>query len=210
MAHDLRDSRDPQLPAHRPSRRNEIVAAAVRQFARQGFTDASMAGVAEEAGVAVTAVYYHFSGKEELYSAAVTRVVEAISGVVAAARGDTPPEGPRALDVVIDAVWSWIDDHPDEAALLYTQLPGATPQVTKLRQQFEEQHVQQAFVYFAGGRRGRPTAARRSVETLMAHTLVDLLISVHTMRLSDGPLSASRSEHLRAAVHRLAGRLVSA
>jgi AcrR family transcriptional regulator len=63
-------------PAHRPSRRNTIVDAAVRQFARKGFVEASMADVAEEAGVAVTAVYYHFAGKEELYSAAVSRVGE--------------------------------------------------------------------------------------------------------------------------------------
>ena len=70
------------LPAHRPSRRNDIIDAAIRQFARKGFVDASISDVAEEADVVVTAVYYHFSGKEELFSAAVNRVFESISDVV--------------------------------------------------------------------------------------------------------------------------------
>ena len=58
---------DPQTqPAHRPSRRNDILDAATRLFARKGFVDASIADVAEEADVAVTAVYYHFASKDDL------------------------------------------------------------------------------------------------------------------------------------------------
>jgi hypothetical protein len=40
--------------------------------------------------------------------------------------------------------------------------------------------------------------------------LIDLLISVHTMRLADGPLSGEPSSKLRKAVHELAARLVNA
>jgi len=198
------------LPAHRPSRRNDIIDAAILQFARKGFVDAVISDVADEADVVVTAVYYHFSGKEELFSAAVNRVFQSISEVVAAARGDDEPGDRASLDAVIDAVWNWIDDHPEEATLLYLQLPGATRQITTLRQDFEEQHVQRAFGYFGGEGRVRPSAARRAVETITARTLVDLLISVHTMRLVDGPLSGEPSNKLRAAVHELAARLVSA
>ena len=206
---DVEDDAAPQ-PAHRPSRRNDIIDAAIRQFARKGFVDASISDVAEEADVVVTAVYYHFSGKEELFSAAVNRVFQSISGEVAAARGDDQPGDAASLDAVIDAVWNWIDDHPEEATLLYLQLPGATRQITTLRQEFEEQHVQRAFGYLGGEGRGRPSAARRAVETLTVRTLVDLLISVHTMRLVDGPLSGEPQAKLRAAVHDLAKRLVSA
>ena len=72
-------------PAHRPSRRNDIIDAAIRLFARKGFVDAAISDVADEADVVVTAVYYHFAGKEELFSAAVHRVFESISAVVRAA-----------------------------------------------------------------------------------------------------------------------------
>lgn len=208
MADDV-DALEP-LPAHRPSRRSDIIDAAIRQFARKGFVDAAISDVAEEADVVVTAVYYHFSGKEELFSAAVNRVFKSISDVVTAARGDAESGSAASLDAAIDAVWNWIDDHPEEATLLYLQLPGATRQITTLRQEFEEQHVQRAFGYLGGEGRGRPSAARRGLETLTARTLVDLLISVHTMRLADGPLSGEPGNKLRRAVHDLAARLVNA
>ncbi len=197
-------------PAHRPSRRGEIIDAAIRQFARKGFVDASISDVAEEANVVATAVYYHFSGKEELFTTAVNQVFQSITDVVAATRAEEAAVDASSLDRVIDAVWDWIDTHPDEATLLYLQLPGATPRIAVLRQEFEEVHADRAFGYLAGSQAGRPAAARRAAEKLTARTLVDLLISVHTMRLVDGPLSAEPDAQLRAAVHRLAARLVGA
>lgn len=197
-------------PAHRPSRRNDIVDAAVRLFARKGFVDAAISDVAEEADVVVTAVYYHFSGKEDLYSTAIQRAFDSISEVVTAARPDGQAGDPDSLIRVIDAVWDWIDTHPDEATLLYLQLPGSTLQIARIRQEFEEQHAQRAFGYFPSAGSKRPSAAKSASQTLAARTLVDLLISVHTMRLLDGPLSPHDSEQLRASVHRLAERLVSA
>jgi len=210
MMFPMADDRRAPLPAHRPSRRSDIVDAAIRLFARKGFVDASIADVADEADVVVTAVYYHFSGKEELFGAAVDRVFTSITEVVATARGDDQPADSKSLDTVIDAVWNWIDNHPDEATLFYLQLPGATRQIVTLRHDFEEIHVQRAFGYLPANGRARPSAARRAVETLTARTLVDLLISVQTMRLADGPLSAEPSERLRKAVHTVAKRLVDA
>ncbi|HTN80864.1 MAG TPA: TetR/AcrR family transcriptional regulator [Acidimicrobiales bacterium] len=197
-------------PAHRPSRRNDIIDAAIALFARKGLTDASINDVAEEANVVATAVYYHFSGKEELYSAAVHKVFDSISEVVSTVRADGVPGDEPTLDAVIDAVWDWIDTHPDEATLLYLQLPGATRQIATLRQEFEELHVQRAFGYLRTGEsRNRTTAARRGVEQLCARTLVDMLIAIHTMRLADGPLSNEPSAKLRTALREISHRIVA-
>ena len=99
----------PHKPAaHRPSRRNVIVAAAVTVFARQGFSDTSIQEVATEAGVAPTAVYYHFSGKEELFEAALRSVLDTIPEAVAEARADDQPGDPELLGHVISAVWTWL------------------------------------------------------------------------------------------------------
>ncbi len=87
-----RVSRVTAQPAHRPSRRGDIVDAAIRLFARKGFVDAAISDVAEEADVVVTAVYYHFSGKEELFTAAVHKVFDSISDVVSSVRSDDRPE----------------------------------------------------------------------------------------------------------------------
>jgi len=203
--------RSTNQPAHRPSRRNTIVDAAIRLFARQGFVDTAISDVAEEAKVVVTAVYYHFSGKEDLFNAAVNRVFESINDVVEKARADDVPGREASLDAVIDAVWEWIDTHPDEATLIYFQLPGATSQITTLRQEFDDLHVRRAFGYLGDGQttRRRPTAARQAAATVAARTLVDMLIAVHTMRLADGPLSGESSQALRKAVHVLSHRIVT-
>jgi AcrR family transcriptional regulator len=52
--------------ARRVARRTEIVAAARRCFARDGFHQTSMANIAAEAGLSVGAAYRHFAGKEDL------------------------------------------------------------------------------------------------------------------------------------------------
>lgn len=196
-------------PAHRPSRRTHIVDAAIRLFAERGFADTAISDVADEADVVATAIYYHFSGKEELYSAAVSRVFESISTVVSAARNNEEPHDTENLGAVIDAVWTWTDEHPAEASLFYVQLPGATRQRATLRQEFEEQHVQRAVGYINDTEsRRRVPAARRAVESLRARTLVDLLISVHTARLAEGPLSGHSHANLRRATHELSLRLV--
>jgi AcrR family transcriptional regulator len=199
------------IPAHRPSRRIEIIDAAIRLFARKGFVDASISDVADEAGVVVTTVYYHFTGKEELFSAAINRVFESINDVVAAVRADDTPGDEATLDAIIDAVWDWTDSHPDEATLIHLQLPGTTRQITTLRQDFDDLHVRRAFVYLGtdGSPRQRTSASRRAANALAVRTLVDMLIAVHPMRLADGPLSQDSNKALRDAVHLVSHRIVA-
>jgi AcrR family transcriptional regulator len=49
--------------------RAELVAAAARVFARRGFHGASIQEIAREAGYSTGAIYWHFSGKDDLYLA---------------------------------------------------------------------------------------------------------------------------------------------
>jgi AcrR family transcriptional regulator len=198
----------PAPPAHRRSRRDDIVDAAIRLFARKGFVDASIGDVAEEADVVVTAIYYHFSGKEDLFSAAVNKVFEQISAVVSNARPPGSQADAAGLDRVVDAVWEWVDTHPDEATLVHLQLPGATPQIATLRHDFEERHMQRALGYLGADASDATPAQRRAVEMLTVRTLVDLLMAVHTMRLAHGPLSGEESTRLLATVRALTHRLV--
>jgi AcrR family transcriptional regulator len=136
-----------KLPAHRPSRRDKIVEAAVVTFAGRGFVDTSIADVAEAAGVAPAAVYYHFAGKEDLYGTAVGLVLDDIDRVVAAVRADDAPAGQDTLAQVIDAVWDWVDEHPERAQLVYLHTPAATRQAADRRQDFDDLHVRRAFSY---------------------------------------------------------------
>jgi AcrR family transcriptional regulator len=199
---------------HRRSRRDTIVDAAVVVFARNGFADTSLGDVATEADMATNAIYYHFTGKEELYTTAMQRVYAMISDEVRSVRADDAPSDQATLDAVIDVVWHWVDAHPVEAALVHRQLPGATPEITAMRQEFEGFHRERAFGYLplrGTSRSGtaRSTPAQRWTDSLAVRTLIDLLISVHSMRQADGPLGDDASDDLLVAVRRVSHRLLA-
>lgn len=201
-------------PPHRPSRRDEIVAAAVKVFAEKGYADAAIGDIAEVADVAVTAVYYHFSGKDDLFAAAVKDALDTMSEVVVSARPSS--EASRAvgaatagLRAAIDAVWEWVDQHPEKATLVHVQLPGATPQLSTIRQEFLDRHEVRAADYLSDADDdARSQAVRTAAGILMNRTLIDALMAVHAMRLGDGPLSHLPPAALRTEVHQLAGRML--
>jgi AcrR family transcriptional regulator len=92
-----------------PERREQILVAATRAFARGGFAATSLDDVATEAGITRVLVYRHFDSKATLYRAVLDRVCtrlvaacgdhgftdDAIDGLVAVASEE--PEGFRLL-----------------------------------------------------------------------------------------------------------------
>jgi AcrR family transcriptional regulator len=72
-------------------------------FARQGFVDATVEDIANAAGVAPTAVYYHFGGKEQLFNQSLSWAMDKWSDALIAARPDFG--GIDALRYVIPAGW---------------------------------------------------------------------------------------------------------
>lgn len=200
-------------PAHRPSRRNDIVEASIRVFARYGYADASIQDIAVEAGVAPTAVYYHFAGKEDLFDVALRRIMETVTAVVRATRADDEPGDVDALGHVIEAVWDWLDAHPDENQLLHHHLPGVTSQARVLQQEFEAIHVARGFAYLAkpppATRNRRSAIAEHATASLAVRTLNSLVILVHPLRSEEGPIARHRPRDVRAALVEVAQRIVS-
>ncbi|MDQ6525026.1 TetR/AcrR family transcriptional regulator [Nocardioides sp. LHD-245] len=70
-------------------RKQQIVAAAARQFERAGFHDVAVADIAAEVGVSASAIYRHFSGKSGLLAAAAEQEVAFLERAYGAA-GDLP------------------------------------------------------------------------------------------------------------------------
>src|SRR3954454_14398000 len=104
-------------PAHRPSRRQHIISAAVRVFGRTGFAETSVQDIADEAQVVPTAVYYHFAGKEELLELAMRRVFDQLNTGVETAVLHPEPGSAEGLVRFIDAGSPWVAKNPDEARL---------------------------------------------------------------------------------------------
>ncbi|MDC2950777.1 MULTISPECIES: TetR/AcrR family transcriptional regulator [Streptomyces] len=79
------------------ARRRQIVNAAARCFARNGFQATSMQDVLKEADLSAGAVYRYFTGKEELISAIVAEVIDEIRDAFQQAAAQRPLPSPEIL-----------------------------------------------------------------------------------------------------------------
>ncbi|WP_055711481.1 TetR/AcrR family transcriptional regulator [Streptomyces torulosus] len=79
------------------ARRRQILNAAARCFARNGFHATSMQDVLKEADLSAGAVYRYFSGKEELIAAIVAEVISEIRGAFQQAAAQRPLPSPEIL-----------------------------------------------------------------------------------------------------------------
>jgi len=75
----------------RDARRRQILDAARRRFARNGFHATSMHDIFTEAGLSAGAVYSHFSGKDEIVAAIADEVIDAVTEALAPATAGDPP-----------------------------------------------------------------------------------------------------------------------
>ena len=66
----------------RAERRDQILAAATRAFARAGFAATSLDDIASEAGISRVILYRHFESKTDLYRAVLDRVGGRLSATV--------------------------------------------------------------------------------------------------------------------------------
>jgi AcrR family transcriptional regulator len=68
-------------------RRGEIIAAALKVFAKKGFSEARAEDVAAQAGIAKGTLYLYFDSKEAIYEAALKHAMTALGATVAARVG---------------------------------------------------------------------------------------------------------------------------
>jgi AcrR family transcriptional regulator len=72
--------------------RDELLAAALRVFARKGYRDAGVDDIAAEAGYSKGALYWYFAGKDELLVALLDERVDAPMREMVALLASAPPE----------------------------------------------------------------------------------------------------------------------
>ncbi|KEI44892.1 TetR/AcrR family transcriptional regulator [Saccharopolyspora rectivirgula] len=102
-------------------RSRQLLSAAARLMARDGFHSVSMQALAEEAEVSVGLIYRYFGNKEELLLAVIVDVLDAFAKQVpaaVAAAGDDPVE---QLAAAFRAYCEVIDDYRHAAVLTYRE-----------------------------------------------------------------------------------------
>lgn len=78
--------------------REELLTAALQVFARRGYRDARVDEIAEEAGYSKGALYWHFSGKEELLTALLEERIDAPVRDRVALLASAPPERDMSVE----------------------------------------------------------------------------------------------------------------
>lgn len=202
---------DSPKPAHRPSRRPELIQAAVTVFGRRGYSESSVEDVAEEAGVVPTAIYYHFGTKEELLHQALKVAMDQFSQAIVEARTAGEPADADALRRVIRTGWTWWVAHPHESQLIGRYSHSTTGQALELRAAWEERHRGRAYDYLPGtsSRAGRAAREQHAVDTLRISALLDIILAAEAAALPGGVLADSASDALADELAEICVRLLA-
>lgn len=94
---------------HLTARRQQIVRAALRCFAREGFHATSMRDVIRESRLSAGAVYSYFPSKEELIAAAVEPVLAQVTGALDDVLAASDPIEPASIvGLLLERIWSGV------------------------------------------------------------------------------------------------------
>lgn len=191
--------------AHRPSRRQDVIDAAIEVFSEQGIA-ASMANIAAATGMSQASLYYHFASKEELFTAAVRAVSRR---VIETTRQHEGQDHRLPTREAVAIVWRWADEHPKEARLLYVWALGGPPDARQVRRQFIEHYVRRV-----RRRIPRPEPATRldlAVELLAARSYMTLAMGVSELWADGVPIAGSTDrERISKALASVSERLTGA
>jgi len=106
--------------AHEQARREQILAAAVRVWVRDGFDRAPVEAIAREAGLGKGTIYLYFETKEAVLQAVIDRfsLLPALEDWTAQQR-DVPPE--RAIPELLRGLWDRLVERAPMIAAILSQ-----------------------------------------------------------------------------------------
>jgi AcrR family transcriptional regulator len=201
-------------PPHRPSRRQTIIEAAIRVFARDGYVGANIDEIAREAGVVPTAIYYHFSNKEKLFHEALKAALrDATDRVIEVRPDDAHDVGEDELRRVIRAGWAWWNRHPNASLLVGRYSKMSTAQARQLRQAWEERHLQRAYDYLPKSARvartGKRAREQHAAYGMRVRLLLDAILTSQEATLPGGFLAGASHRAVERAVEDVCARLIT-
>jgi AcrR family transcriptional regulator len=120
--------------------RARLIAAAKEVFEQDGFLDARISDIAENAGLSHGSFYHYFESKEEVFREVVAQVDQRLSAPMTNIILD--PNSPLTpFDRIQEAMQVWLEAYRDEAQIMgvIEQVSRFDPEVADSR--FERQHI---------------------------------------------------------------------
>jgi AcrR family transcriptional regulator len=186
-----RDQRTRAARAEGRQARDELLAAALRVFARRGYREAGVDEIAAEAGYSKGALYWHFSGKEDLLMALLEERIDAPTRDRVALLASAPPE--RDMSLVATQEFARQLEGGREALLLEREYWSLAMRDPELRARYLERQSELRDAFAAGmeararhlGTPNLPMAAQdvaRIVMGIIGGLTVDELIEPGSVR----------------------------
>jgi AcrR family transcriptional regulator len=161
-------------------RRDELLTAAARLFARRGYHSVGVDDVAAAVGIAGPSIYHHFATKLDVVVAVMTRgagqLLDGTDRALAGTRNDT-----EALDALLGAYISFSLTHNDLMDVLITEVPHL-PEPHRSRFRQTQRHYLDQWLDVLG---------RLHPDRLPAHLRVDLQAALTVIN------DVARTPHLR-------------
>lgn len=172
-------------------RRDEIMAAAKKVFARKGFHATTIADIAKEAGLAYGSIYWYFDSKDDLFHALMAVEEQTLRAHVAAAVGaSTESDGATPFRIAVRATLEFFEADKATAKLLFRDAYALGDKFERHLGGIYERFIDdiETFIVVAQ-RRGRVVIAP---PRMVAYTLAALIGQLAHRRLStdDGVTAA--------------------
>ncbi|WP_343601366.1 TetR/AcrR family transcriptional regulator [Mycobacterium sp.] len=175
------------------ARRDEILAAAKKVFARRGFHATTIADIATQAGLAYGSVYWYFASKDELFHTLMAVEEDALRAhltATLAAQGQRPDDGDAAFRTAVTATLEFFEADKATVTLLFRDAYALGDRFEKHLGGIYERFIDDIeTVIVAAQRRGDVVAAP---PRMVAYTLAALIGQLALRRLStdDGVTAA--------------------
>ncbi len=101
--------------------KDKIIEAALRQFSAQGYHQASMEGIAADAGVAKGTLYYNYPSKAQLFASVVAEGYQLIEQRVRREAGNASSKA-DVIDRILQEHLRVLADHADLARIMWGEL----------------------------------------------------------------------------------------
>ena len=104
-------------------KKQNIIQAATRLFAEQGYENTTTVGISNEAGATEPLIYYHFQGKEDLFRQIIENSFAEYFSRLDALKSDTPTQFER-IEALLDLHYRLVEEMPDQSYLLAATCPA--------------------------------------------------------------------------------------
>jgi len=186
-------SRFPRREKRKLETRRRVISVAGRLFEEKGYSDATMAAIAEAAEIHVTTLFTHFKSKHELSEAVASHALEQLSVLITENQGRTPFfQFQRELVSRVAGNYERKAPHKISIGRLF----GKDPDVTATWLDYEQRQVKLLAGYIAHD--FGLDAATDCRPTLVANMLVGGNIFAHQRWVASGGASDLKGECLAA------------